>query len=353
MTDGKFQMDGEKGKNGNVTNKEFSLLPGKSGEPSRRTFIRSSLAAGAGLFFGGQAFPKSEFQDKSDPRDQAKQGLMVKVLGTAQDGGFPQMACSCQNCQRARKNPAISRKVVCLGLLNFTEGKSYMIEATPDAARQVDMIRAVDSIFMKTEGNPIDALLLTHADIGHYTGLVQFRPEVTLVRRMPVHCTESVASFLTANEPWKLMVLRHIIELQRFSFGQSISLDNNVRFEAVKVPHDKYSDMSGYKIFGPRKSLLFIPDIDAWEERFLDIVSAADYAFVDGTFYADRKGSKIHPLIKDSMVFLKKIAEGGKTKIFFIHFNHNNEVLSEDASVRRIIEATGFTVADEGLEIWL
>jgi len=228
-----------------------------------------------------------------------------------------------------------------------------MIEATPDAARQVDMIRAVDSIFMKNEGNPINAPLLTHADIGHYTGLVQFRPEVTPVRRMPVHCTESVASFLTANEPWKLMVLRHIIELQRFSFGKSVCLDNNVRFEAVKVPHDKYSDMSGYKILGPRKSLLFIPDIDAWEERFLEIVGAVDYAFVDGTFYAERKGSKIHPLIKDSMALFKGIAEGGKTEIYFIHFNHNNEVYGEDPSARRAIEAAGFHVAEEGMEIWL
>lgn len=336
-----------------MTRKSISPLPGKAGEPSRRAFLRGGLAAGAGLFFGSRAYPKSERQDKPESGNQAQQGVMVKVLGTAQDGGFPQMACSCPNCQAARKNPRLSRKVVSLGLLNFTEGKSYMIEATPDAARQVDMIRAVESKFMKTEGNPVDALLLTHADIGHYAGLVQFRPEVTPVRRLPVHCTESVAAFLAANEPWKLMVLRHIIELQRFSFGQSVSLDESVRFEAVKVPHDKYSDMSGYRVFGPRRSLLFIPDIDAWEERFLEIVGSVDYAFLDATFYSERKGSKIHPLIKDSMAFFKKIAEGGKTKVFFIHFNHNNEVYGEDPSIRRAIEAAGFHLAEEGMEIWL
>jgi pyrroloquinoline quinone biosynthesis protein B len=228
-----------------------------------------------------------------------------------------------------------------------------MIEATPDAARQVEMIQAVDPKFMRTEGNPINALLLTHADIGHYTGLVQFRPEVTTIRQLPVYCTEIMASFLSNNEPWKLMVQHQIIDLRRFSFQQTVSLDEGVRFEAVKIPHDKSSDMAGFRILGPDRSLLFIPDIDQWEDRFLEIVDSVDYAFVDATFYSERKGSKIHPLIKDSMAFFKDIAGRRKTKVYFIHFNHNNVLLSGDRAIRTKIEAAGFYMADDGHEIWL
>lgn len=80
---------------------------------------------------------------------------MIKILGTAQDGGFPQMACYCDNCRAARKNPELTRKAVSLGVLNYDSGKSFMIEATPDAARQVEMIQAVDLKFQKNKEIPL------------------------------------------------------------------------------------------------------------------------------------------------------------------------------------------------------
>lgn len=278
---------------------------------------------------------------------------MVKILGTAQDGGFPQMACYCDNCRAARENPKLARKVVSLGVLNHKSGKSFMIEATPDAARQVEMIQAVDSKFRKTQGNPIDGILLTHADIGHYAGLVQFRPEVTAVRDLPVFCTKNMAGFLSENEPWRFMVQRNIITLRPVEFEQSVLLDDEISVRAIKIPHDKHSDMAGFFIRGPNKTLLFIPDIDQWEDRFLDIVASADYALVDGTFYSERRGSKIHPLITESMAFFKDIATTKKTDITFIHFNHSSKLLSQDTSIRKAIEAKGFHVADDGDELWL
>lgn len=318
----------------------------------RRNFLKSSLVAGAGTFLFGNTLARPAATQKNE-RQNRNSGVMVKVLGTAQDGGFPQMACYCENCRLARQNPALARKVVSLGLMNFSTNKSFMLEATPDAARQVEMIQAVDLRFKRTGGNPIDGILLTHADIGHYTGLVQFRPEVTTTRHLPVYCTEIMARFLSDNEPWKFMVERNIIKLKTFAFNTKVRLDEGITFEAVKVPHDKHSDMAGFKIFGPEKTLLFIPDIDCWEDRFREIVASVDYAFVDGTFYSERRGSKIHPLIIKSMDFFKEIAETQKTAIFFIHFNHSNLLLGHDKSIRKTIEDRGFHVADDGAELWL
>jgi pyrroloquinoline quinone biosynthesis protein B len=321
----------------------------------RREFIQGSFFASAVFFMQGKSLPLSHpLQEKASSKP-GKSKIMLKVLGTAQDGGFPQMACYCQNCQDARKNPELARKVVSLGLLDFSAGKSFMLDATPDAARQVETIQAVDPLFMRkrSEAKPIDGLLLTHADVGHYTGLVQFRPEVAPVRNLPVYCSKIMGKFLADNEPWAAMVRQKVIELRMFDFGKRITLDENLEFEAVEVPHCKYSDMSGYKIYGPHKTLLFIPDIDQWEERFVDIVASVDYAFVDGTFYSERRGSKRHPLIIDSMEFFKDIAGKAKPAIYFIHFNHSNRVLSRDKSVRETIEAKGFHVADDGQELWL
>jgi pyrroloquinoline quinone biosynthesis protein B len=318
----------------------------------RRTFLKSSLAAGTGVFLFGKTLLRPSLIQKNERRDR-NSGVMVKVLGTAQDGGFPQMGCYCKNCTLARQNPELARKVVSLGLLNFLTKKSFMLEATPDAARQVEMIQAVDTRFKRLSGNPIDGILLTHADIGHYAGLAQFRPEITTIRHLPVYCTPIMARFLSDNEPWKFMVDRNILELKTFAFQAKVPLDEGITFEAVKVPHDKHSDMAGYKIRGPEKTLLFIPDIDRWEDRFRDIVASVDYAFVDGTFYSERRGSKIHPLIIKSMDFFKEIAETQKTAIFFIHFNHSNLLLGRDKSIRKRIEDRGFHVADDGAELWL
>jgi len=318
----------------------------------RRSFIQKAFFAGAGVILSQKSYPAPSGK-KSATEKQADSHVMVKVLGTAQDGGFPQMACYCENCRAARKNPDLARKVVALGLLNFRTGKSFLFEATPDAARQVELIHAVDPKFKKTRGNPVDGIFITHADIGHYAGLVQFRPEVTTIRNLPVYCTEIMAGFLSENEPWRFMVKHNIITLVPVEFEQSIELDDGISFRAIKVPHDKHSDMAGFMIRGPNKSLLFIPDIDQWEERFRGIVASADYAVVDGTFFSERKGSKIHPLITKSMAFFKDIAEAKKTRIIFIHFNHNSRLLSGDKSVRENIEAKGFYVADDGDELWL
>lgn len=318
----------------------------------RRHFLKRSLFTGAGALLYGKDLLMPVQMQKSEHQDR-NSGVLVKVLGTAQDGGFPQMACYCDNCNAARKNSGLARKVVSLGVLNFSTSKSFLMEATPDAARQVEMIHAVDPRFKRMKTNPIDGILLTHADIGHYAGLVQFRPEVTTIRSLPVHCTEIMARFLSDNEPWKFMVHRNIIELKRFAFNKKVLLDEGIRFEAVKVPHDKHSDMAGFKIFGPKKTLLFIPDIDQWEERFKEIVASVDYAFVDGTFYSERRGSKIHPLITESMDFFKEIAEAQKTTIFFIHFNHNNLVLGRNKSIVKTIEDKGFRIAEDGFELWI
>jgi len=176
---------------------------------------------------------------------------------------------------------------------------------------------------------------------------------VKTVRNLPVYCTKNMAGFLSGNEPWRFMVKRSLIKLMPVEFEQSVRLDDGISFRAIKIPHDKHSDMAGFFIDGPNKTLLFIPDIDQWEDRFLDIVASADYAFVDGTFYSDRRGSRIHPLITESMAFFKDIATTKKTDITFIHFNHSSKLLSGDESIRKAIEAKGFYVADDGDELWL
>src|SRR5215468_2345754 len=117
------------------------------------------------------------------------------VLGITQDGGMPQAGCRQAVCVAARKDPSKRLHVASLGLVDPASGKRFLIDATPDFPEQMERL-----------GGLPDAILLTHAHIGHYLGLAQLGREVLGARRVPVYATPSMARFLRANSPWKRLI---------------------------------------------------------------------------------------------------------------------------------------------------
>jgi pyrroloquinoline quinone biosynthesis protein B len=116
----------------------------------------------------------------------------------------------------------------------------------------------------------------------------------------------------------------------------------------------------GFRIDGPRRSVLFIPDIDSWTEwdeagtRIEDMIAAVDAAYLDGTFYS---GDEIpgrdmsafpHPKISESMQRFKALPPEERTKVRFIHLNHTNPALKAGGPAHRMIEHNGYHVAAEG-----
>jgi pyrroloquinoline quinone biosynthesis protein B len=118
----------------------------------------------------------------------------------------------------------------------------------------------------------------------------------------------------------------------------------------------------GYKIYGPNKTALFIPDIDKWEkwdESIIDELSQVDYAFLDATFFDgdevnNRDISEIpHPFIIESMALFKNLSAADKRKIYFIHFNHTNPMLNPNSEQYQDVVENGFRVARTGQVIQL
>ena len=118
----------------------------------------------------------------------------------------------------------------------------------------------------------------------------------------------------------------------------------------------------GFRINGPNKSALFIPDIDKWSEwdtDIRDLVGQVDYALLDATFFADgelgdRDMSEIpHPFVSETMDLFANVTEKDRAKIIFIHFNHSNPLLIDDSSAQQQVEARGFRFASEGLRLAL
>ena len=274
------------------------------------------------------------------------------ILGNVQDAGSPHTACKKDCCKALFLHPDPNRKVVSLGLIDPGTQKKYLFEATPDLPAQMKILYA-HAPFQEKE-TP-DGIFLTHAHIGHYTGLMYLGRESMNAHNVPVYAMPKMKHFLETNGPWRQLVGLHNIGLQPLQQDTEVALGPSLKVIPFTVPHrDEYSETVGYRIEGPHKKALFIPDIDKWEKWDTDIVQAiagVDFAFLDGTFYdnAELNGRNMaeipHPFIAESMEKFKNLPAAEKRKIHFIHFNHTNPVLDPNSAQSKTVLERGFRVA--------
>jgi pyrroloquinoline quinone biosynthesis protein B len=280
------------------------------------------------------------------------------VLGIAQDGGMPHIGCAQPPCVAARRDPRRRQRVAALGLVDERSGQRFLVDATPDLPSQIDTLlggRAPRDRF-----RPLDGILLTHAHVGHYTGLMYLGREALGARAVPVHATPRLASFLRSNGPWGQLVALGQIELRELTPGRELPLTPHLAVTALPVPHrDEYSDTVGFRVRGPSRSLLFVPDVDKWERwdrRLEDEVAAVDVALLDATFFDASEvpgrslGEIPHPLVGETTDRLARAGLAGR--VLFIHLNHTNRLLW-DAGARRRLAQRGPRVARDGEELAL
>ena len=282
---------------------------------------------------------------------KANQSPYVIVLGIAQDGGVPHASCSKSCCINRWDKPEKKVMVTSLGIVDPNSNETWMIDATPDFPKQLEMLT----------GNNLEKLkgiFLTHAHIGHYTGLMHLGREVMGAQSVPVYAMPKMTKFLRSNGPWSQLVDLDNIEIKKLKKNRPIVLNKRISITPFIVPHrDEFSETVGYQIKGPNKSLVFIPDIDKWEKWDKDIVNIAsenDYALIDGSFYTanelpGRDISEIpHPFIIESMAKFKSLSNNDKFKIHFIHLNHTNPALTNNSNAQNQIKNTGFNIAQRG-----
>lgn len=274
------------------------------------------------------------------------------VLGTVQDAGSPHIACKKSCCKNLFENPDKNRKVVSLGLIDPSNNAKYLFEATPDMTEQMKMLK--QSGALSSRETP-DGIFLTHAHIGHYTGLMYLGKEAMNAKNIMVFAMPIMKTFLENNGPWNQLVSNKNISIRELSDRKPVNLTSNLKVIPFKVPHrDEYSETVGYTIIGPNKKVLFIPDIDKWEKwdrNIIKEISKVDYALIDASFYDgeeinNRDISEIpHPFVTESMALFKNLSTKEKNKIYFIHFNHTNPLLKPKSVQAEQIMAKGFNIA--------
>jgi pyrroloquinoline quinone biosynthesis protein B len=206
-------------------------------------------------------------------------------------------------------------------------------------------------------------VFVSHAHIGHYTGLMYFGKEAASTSKLPLYAMPRMSNFLVKNAPWETLFANGNLELHPLRNLDRLPLGDSVFIKVFKVPHrDEYSETIGYRIEGPTKSALFIPDIDkwqAWHTNISKLIAEVDYAFIDGTFYdgeelPGRDMSSIpHPFVVESMAYFTDLPQGEKEKIYFIHLNHTNPLLDPNSVATKKVEAAGFKVAREKMSFRL
>ena len=285
---------------------------------------------------------------------QENESSNLLVLGTAQDGGYPHTGCSEDCCREAWKDSNQIRLIASLAVL---DGKDcFLIDITPDFNYQLQLIECHIN-----EKPRISGICITHAHLGHYMGLLELGLEVMNTNAIPVYVMPKMKSFLENNAPFTQLLELNNIRLFVLQDNCPVDISKDVKIIPFQVPHrNEYSETVGYRIQSSHQSVLYIPDIDSWDEWYADInelIKENNIALLDGTFYdktelQNRDVSAIpHPSIRESMKQFSVLDKVDREKVYFTHLNHTNNVLQDGSEERADVIEHGFQIAFDGMTV--
>ncbi len=282
----------------------------------------------------------------------------VVILGSAQDGGVPHAGCLCAHCRVARRDPAARRRPASLGV---RVGDAWLIiDATSAFEEQLHMLwgrRPASAGHDAERYRPPETVIISHAHTGHYTGLWLLDKSVLAAQSVNVLAPPLTAALLSANEPWSAMMRDGYIELAALEWEQPRELLPGVSISPIEVPHRSEwpTDTAAFQITGDAASLLYLPDIDFWDEWKLDVaeaVAGVDIAILDGSFWdAPTSPDVPHPPVRETMDRLQAIADAGGCRIIFTHLNHSNPLVGDGTPERAELVRRGYEVAYDGMVI--
>jgi pyrroloquinoline quinone biosynthesis protein B len=295
--------------------------------------------------------------------------LTAVVLGSAAGGGFPQWNCRCPVCRLAWEGDSRVRARSQASLAASADGDRWvLLNASPDLRAQLAATPQLQP-HGGVRGSPIDAVVLTGTEVDQIAGLLHLRER----HPFTVYATEATLAILADNTIFGVLaddvVKREAVVLDRpFSVaGMEIEL-----FAAPgKVPlyleqgEPQTAELSqtnvGVDLRAQGKRLVFVPGAADVTPALRARLENADVAMFDGTLFTDdemiRNGSGLktgrrmgHMPIDGEDGSLQALS-GLSARRYYIHINNTNPILIDGSPERRKVEAAGFTVAEDGMEI--
>jgi len=281
----------------------------------------------------------------------------IFVLGNVQDAGLPHIGCDEKICVDAF-NENKQHYVTSLALVDKKNNEYSLFDVTPDISEQ---LRIIENDLFNKFTLPKN-IFITHAHIGHYSGLIYFGREALGSKGLKVNVLPRMFDFINDNAPWSQLVNLNNIALNKINFRDNIEVNPNLTVIPIQVPHrDEFSETAAFLIVGPNKTALFLPDIDKWSKWSISIVEMllnVDYAFIDASFYTNNEINRDineipHPLVIETIELLSDLPDYQRDKVYFIHMNHTNQMLDPNSDISRNVLTKGFNIARLGQKFHL
>jgi len=288
--------------------------------------------------------------------------MQIKILGSAADGGFPQLNCACRNCSRLRSGafqgkPRTQTQIVFCPMPDVW----FLIGASPDLREQILATREFSSA-QSSERSPIAGVFLPNAEVASVMGLLHLRG----LQNYFVFATPAVQRILKnenrifkamdhAEAPvqWQPLALRRRIGCHLSdnpgdapTFFYSATSMGGAFPEYVSddfkrnCPPDDAS--IGLLLEQENKKLFVAPSISGRHSEWLKTAASADVAILDGTLPLGGPEGLLAQYPQDAHV--RKI---------LVNLKHNHPVLDESSNEYRAIAEAGFEIAHDHMDIQL
>jgi pyrroloquinoline quinone biosynthesis protein B len=297
--------------------------------------------------------------------------VVVRILGSAAGGGYPQWNCNCRVCSAARNGNgrALPRTQSSIAV-RADRGPWYLVNASPDLRQQLAELPAERTSDLRV--TPIAGIVLTDAEIDHTAGLLLLRESSVPLQ---VYSSEAVRHALTDHYPVLTMLERYCgIRWSRLDPGEQIVLDGSLELEAFATGGDPplymNGDGHGMTAMGltirDRESggvFTYAPALEAIDDEIAERFRESDYVAVDGTFWTDDELVSLGLAERDAhaMGHLPLSGPNGSLEVLgalpgkaiLLHVNNTNPILLDDSEERAIVAGRGIDVARDGIEIQL
>ena len=304
--------------------------------------------------------------------------MLIRVLGSAAGGGFPQWNCGCPNCRGVRSGDlrATARSQECVAV-SADGDRWFLLNCSPEIRQQIESFPPLHP--RGPRHSPIAAILLTNGDLDHCLGLLSLRESHPLV----VYATDRLRrGFIDGNVlyrtldrfpgqvTWRALELGREAELADVE-GRSAGL----LVEAVAVPGKlpvhletgaapDPADSVGFRIRerATGRVLAYLSGVGAVSDAVRRAVEGVDCVFFDGTFWSadelpglglgtKRAEDMAHLPIGGPDGSLARLNGVTARRRIFIHLNNTNPLLRDDSPERAHVEAAGWEVARDGMEV--
>ena len=303
--------------------------------------------------------------------------MLIKVLGSAAGGGFPQINCNCRNCADARAGvPGLSPRTQSSVAVS-SDGRSWvLLNASPDLRQQLATTpKLAPDPTAGPRSSPIKAVVLTNGDIDHVAGLLSLREGLSL----SLYASREVHTALDANSIFnaldRTLVPRIVLEtyepievlgltLDAFPVPGKVAL--YLEDPAVQGFGTRAGDTLGLRITDSAggRSFFFVPGCAAVDDQLASRLRGAELVLFDGTLYTDDEmiAQGLSAKTGKRMGHISMSGPDGSMAAFdkldvrrrvYTHMNNSNPALREHSPERRAVEAAGWEVAHDGMEVRL